>query len=264
MDQGEVLLASASLRALFFESPPDVPMLRQLLGDDISKVRIEAIESDFTMFLLAVSPQSGWIHGGDFFFELLNNPILHQEHPFDVPKEALFHLPRNETTESMWKKHQAWLTTIEAGDRVHSHFHFDSAGGVTAMASICRRAVGFDKWGDLRIGYAKDIPITRKNVVKHVANKVGGIHYDKSRLPHRKDDVDSFKALTEVFDWNEQSAMHAGLVATAVCCAELIRVPILLEIYRGLASFLAARQRRLEGEDRSSRQARLRNWSDCS
>jgi len=107
---------------------------------------------------------------------------------------------------------------------------------------MTRRIVPLSKWGGTRIGYLKDLAITRRNIIEYVANRLGGVHYDSNRAPRDPSDVAQFRVLATAYDWNDRALMHAGFVAVGLACLEILNAPGIHNLYRQCEQLLANRQ----------------------
>lgn len=113
------------------------------------------------------------------------------------------------------------------------------------MCTITRKVVPLQEWGSVRLGFLRKIPIRRRNIICYVANKLGGVHFDSTRLPSSETDKAEFKVLAQVYDWDKQAVMHAGLVAVALACVEVTRIPLVQDLLIALERFQHERQKRL-------------------
>ena len=113
------------------------------------------------------------------------------------------------------------------------------------LCTITRKVVPLQEWGNVRLGFLRDIPIRRRNIICYVANKLGGVHFDSLRFPHNESDKAEFKVLAQAYDWDKQAVTHAGLVAVALACVEIVRTPVIRDLLVALERFHAERQKRL-------------------
>jgi hypothetical protein len=125
-----------------------------------------------------------------------------------------------------------------------------STGGPSQYLRITRRRVKLKDWGNTRIGYLKSIPITRKNLLCYVANKLGGVHYDHDRLPVDENDRQQFRVLAQAYDWEDQAIVHAGFVFVGIACLEIVKCEALTDLMFALHDFHNKRQERLMRGDR--------------
>jgi hypothetical protein len=105
--------------------------------------------------------------------------------------------------------------------------------------------VTISEWGDVRIGYLKKVPITRRNLITYVANKLGGVHYDGRRLPADLDDAEQYRVLATAYDWDNQAIMHAGFVMVGLACVEILRSPPIRPLLDALVKHHNRRQGQL-------------------
>lgn len=241
MDQAELVLASASIRALFFD---DTPQLITFLNQHELHFQIEAMESNLGLILLSeLLPEPG--HVSDELVACLYDPEKREQFPLDKPSAVVIVHESRHGLESMLDGHALWAPTREEDIAINSSLSAFTNVGPMQLLELCRRSVDIRDWGSLRVGYLKSLRIDRRNLITYVANKLGGVHYDSKRRPAKLEDADQFRALATSYDWDDQSLMHAGLVATGVACSELVLVPELRQLYEELGRLLASRQRSL-------------------
>lgn len=140
---------------------------------------------------------------------------------------------------------EVWRPTDEETKRLNTYVGFSNLGGPLQPVTVTRKRVPISEWGNTRLGYLKGIPIRRRNIICYVANKLGGVHYDSSRLPAGEEDRSEFKILAQAYDWEKQSIMHAGLTAVAIACIEIASHPQIAEVLSALRTFDNERQARL-------------------
>lgn len=122
--------------------------------------------------------------------------------------------------------------------------------GICQYAHITRKYVSLEQWGNEVVGMLAEIPIRRRNIICYVANKLGGVHYDSSRLPARDADAREYKVLAEALDWKAEAVVHAGLILVFLSCVELIRTELIEDIYLSLSDFHERRQLRLRNGEK--------------
>lgn len=243
MDQAELLLAAASLRALFFDDTPK-PMLVSFLEENGLEIEIEAIESNLGLILLSqLLPEPG--HISDHLAAHILDPELREQFPAEREHESFIFYTDRIGLESMAKRPELWAPNREQDTKINSGLTSLTNGGPAQMLWLCRRRVSLADWGKVRVGYLKDKPINRRNLVSYVANKLGGVHYDSKRTPRNLDDAEQFAVLATGYDWDDMSLMHAGLVAVALACIEVIAVPEIRALRHDFKQLLEGRQRRL-------------------
>lgn len=241
MDQAELVLASASLRALFFD---DSPQLITFLDQHHLSFQIEAMESNLGLILLSeLLPEPG--HISDEFVGCLIDPERRERCAVDSPSTVLIVHPDRRGFESMLRGYKLWVPTKDEDIGINSGLTPFSNTGPMQLLELCRRSVDIRRWGGLRIGYLKNLRIDRRNLITYVANKLGGVHYDSKRRPANLEDADQFRALSSGYDWDDQSLVHAGLVATGLACIEVLLVPEIRNLYADLQHLLTKRQQRL-------------------
>jgi len=239
MDQGELVLCAAALRALFFDDSP-APMLRTLLGVAFEDLQIEAMEADLGLVLLSeLIPDD--FHVSDFFVHALLDPKARADHPLDEEFEVLHAFMDRMPFEDMMRDPQRWVPKLSESASGPTHM---SNVGPSQLLRVCRRRRPAAHWGEVQIGALKAIPIRRKVLIKYVANKLGGVHYESKRLPSVRAEAEEFKILASAMDWDNQAIMHAGLVAVAIACIEVMSSEVGL-LTTELVRFHDARQARL-------------------
>lgn len=245
MDQADLLLCSASLRTLFFDDTPS-PILLDFLTQHGIDVEIETFETDLAMlFFSQVEPKDAG-HVCDLCLSLL----------FDQESRDYFELDKaqpiviatdgaSNVYTSLEKRPEVWRPTVDESKRINSHVGFSNLGGPSQLVTITRKRVPISEWGNTRLGFLKGKPIRRRNIICYVANKLGGVHYDSTRLPAGEEDRSEFKILAQAYDWEKQAIMHAGLVAVAIACIEIAAHPQVAEVLKALRKFDHERQARL-------------------
>jgi len=242
MDHGELLLSSASLRALFFDK--EGPVLTPFLAAHDIEIEVECLESDFSMALLSHHVPDQF-HVSDFLMQALLDPELKKEHPLDQPKEILLAHDSREGYETLISQPEIWVPTREESLQINGGPSHLTNMGPAQLAHVCRRRPPLSQWGKIPIGRAKAVAITRSNIISYVANKFGGVHYDKERMPSAEDDKAQFKALASAYDMDSKAIMHAGLVAVALACIEIVSNDDFGAMWRALREFHDERQARL-------------------
>jgi len=245
MDQSDLLLCSASLRTLFFDDSPS-PILIDFLTQHAIDVEIDTFETDIAMLLFAQVGPKGPGHVCDICLGLLFDESMREYCELDQPKPLMLIVDDAAETYSDLKNHtHVWRPTKEEAMRMNTSIDFSNPERPSQLITVTRKQVPIAKWGTVRIGYLKGIPIHRKNIITYVANKLGGIHYDSKRLPTEKNDKEEFKILAQAYDWNKQAVMHAGLTIIAIACIEIVRHPQMREILIALQNFESSRRIRL-------------------
>lgn len=244
MDQAELLLCAASLRALLFDDSPAPILLKFLKQHDIP-IKIEAIETDLAMIFLAQvePPEQG--HISDFLIQILLNPTTRQAYELDKPTPLLISGDACKSYKSMEAQPQVWRTPEEAASANIFQVGYSNLGGPSQLCHFTRRRVSLDQWGNVRLGFLREIPIRRSSIICYVANKLGGVHYDSTRLPRDRENREEFKMLAQAYDWENQAIMHAGLVAVAIACIEIAVHPQIRGVFRALQRFNDVRLGRL-------------------
>lgn len=245
MDQADLLLCSASLRTLFFDDTPS-PILLDFLTQHEIDVELETFETDLAMLFFSQVEQRESGHACDLCLGLLFDREMRDYCELGKSKEIFIAIdgPQKAYT-SLVRRPEVWCLTVEESERLNTSVGFSNLGGLTQMATVTRKRVPIGEWGNTRLGYLKGIPIRRRNIICYVANKLGGVHYDSTRLPAGEEDRSEFKILAQAYDWEKQAIMHAGLTAVAIACLEIATHPQLAELLHALRQFNHERQARL-------------------
>lgn len=242
MEHARLILASASLRALFFD---ENPILISFLKENDMEFEIESIESTLNLFLLSVFVD-GDTHVSDYFAGLIIDTNLKNNHPINEKQQAFTfydgenHFEKIEESPNIWR-----ISPEEDNDEINSGMSISNNGTPSQMFFVTRKSTSIFDWGNVTIGYLKNIAITRKNIITFVANKLGGVHYDSSRLPATKEEKNKFKILSTAYDWNNKSIMNAGLVAIGQSCIEIASSSFAFGLMRESEKFYKFRLDRL-------------------
>lgn len=240
MDQGDMLLCSASLRALLFD---DKPILIGFMKHHDLSIEIETTETNLGLaFLSKLVPGEG--HVSDMLIQVLLNPEVRDGFPLDQRKQPFFVYEDATGFESISQRPEIWYPKDTENKAINAP-PILAGKNPHQLLDITRRRVQVAEWGKVRVGFLREIAITRRNLVTYVANEMGGVHYDPNRLPANMEDATQFKVLRTQYDWENDAIMHAGLVGVAVCCIELLANPDILGLLNVLEKFHAQRQERL-------------------
>lgn len=243
MDPTELLLAAASLRALFFDDTPR-PMLLGFLEDHGLSFDIEAIETNLGLILLSqLLPEDG--HISDELAGCILDPEHHERMPLEKKVQVMAFHTDARGLESMMKRPDLWAPSREEDVAINSGLTPYMGEGPGQLIDLRRTRVPLKDWGRVRLGFLKTIPIDRKNIISYVANKLGGVHYDSKRRPADTNDATQFKALATGYDWDDQALMHAGFVAVGLACIEVLYTREIVALRNDFARFHAMRQSRL-------------------
>jgi hypothetical protein len=241
MDHADLLLCSASFRALFFD---DNPMLLRFATTHQLTIEIECLETNLALLLLSwLTPDEG--HVSDFLMQVLLDSKMRDLYALDKTYQAFCFFEDGKGFESVLRRPNIWVPSSAADEKINSALGISNLGAPAQLLDIKRRRVPLEEWGKVRIGYLKEIAINRRNLLTYVANKLGGVHYDSKRLPMDPEDATQFTVLATAYDWDNQAIMHAGLVAVAMACIELINTPEIVGLVPALQTFHAERHQRL-------------------
>jgi hypothetical protein len=240
MDHADLLLCSASLRALVFD---DKPILIGFMTSHGLSIEIETTETNLGLaFLSELVPDEA--HFSDMLIQVLLNPQMRDAFQLDQKNQTFFLYGDATGFESISQRPDIWYPRNIENRAINSP---PVLAGKTPnqLVGITRRRVSLADWGEVRIGFLREIAITRRKLVKYVANELGGVHYDPNRLPASTEDATQFKVLRTQYDWENDAIMHAGLVGVAVCCIELLTSPDILGLLNAMEKFHDQRQERL-------------------
>lgn len=240
MKQSETLRASASLRALFFDHSPR-PMLTGFVDRHALDIEIEATETNFGLVLLSqLIPEEG--HVSDYIASSILSASRDKEFPLNEAARVAFVHSTRQGFDGVMKRSQIWEPTSEEDAEINSFLSGSTNVGPMQMLGLTRWLVKLQDWGNLRIGYLKGIPITRRKIIEHVANHLGGVHYDSNRTPRDVDDLAQFRVLASAMDWDDQALTPTGFVAVGLACIEVLNSDGVRELYGQICQQLDARQ----------------------
>lgn len=239
IEHEELLLASASLRALFFDGGG---MLTLFLEEQNADLMIEAFETDLGLILLSELIDDEF-HISDFIMDAYFRPSTDERKAVDKPWPLLVAYDDREKFGGLLRRAHLWAPKRDTGINGPSP---SSNVGPMQLATFCRKRTGLKEWGRLRLGYLKGVPIDRRSIVTYVANQLGGVHYDSKRLPKDPDDANQFQALAQGLDWDHEAITPGGLVAIALACVEIARSPDVMKLAVALDKFVRERQERLK------------------
>lgn len=234
MSKPDLLLASASLRALLLDDTGTPLLLSRLMSRNPTLV---AFECNISMLLLSAMNPPAELHVSDLLSGYCVNKEMEEYYSLDQTREFMVvHTDPAEFACAM-SRASIWTTTTEEADKLSAYVSVAN-GAPMQLGAITRRNVALTNWCNLQIGLLRTTPITRGALIRYAANKLGGVHFDSKRLPQSRDE-DGFRMLATAMDWNQQAFMHAALVGVAICCVELLRSQFVFELYSDLdASFL--------------------------
>jgi hypothetical protein len=243
MDHADLLLSAASMRALFFDNRGQPIALTFLREHDIA-VEMEVLETNVNLLLLSALVPDDW-HVSDFLVDILLNPDMEDKFPVDQTRQTMYCFTDGKGFETVSQRPDLWVPTWVDDEQINSGVGISNLGAPAQLMNVTRRRVPLQQWGDIRIGYLKNISIRRRNLLTHVANQLGGVHYDSKRLPRDEKDRTEFQALSVSYDWDHQAIMHAGLVTVGLACIEIAAADKLFGLTQALGDFHVRRQQRL-------------------
>lgn len=245
MDQADLLLCSASLRTLLFDDSPS-PILIDFLTQHEIEIEMETFETDIAMLFFAQVEPTERGHACDLCLGLLFDKDMREYCELGQSKQLVLVADgTNKTYSSLERRPEVWRPSRKDSVRLNTSVGFSNLGGPLQLITVTRKRVPIAEWGKVRFGYLKGIPITRRNIISYVANKLGGVHYDSSRLPASESDKAEFRVLAQAYDWEKQAIMHAGLTAVAIACIEIVMHPLIRDILTALQKFENERRARL-------------------
>lgn len=239
LDPGKVLLLAASLRALMFDQSGE-PLLLNFLAQHAIALEVSSFEGDFAMMFYSQIKPADDGHLTDFLFPFLaGDKELAEGFPKDEYCEFFFGL-KDHIPNSLKGRFDVWSPRKRLAQ--HSAVGLANDDYMVQLCHITRKTVPITEWGDLSVGYLKDIPIRRRSVIEYAANRIGGVHYD---LAHHTRVSNEFRMLSQAYDWEHQALCNGALVATAVCAIELAMTRELQQIFGSLMQAELSRRERL-------------------
>ncbi len=183
---------------------------------------------------------------------LFSGELGGKKFPLEKREQMLFAYDEEGIAEKL-EPHTALWSPDKADDEINfppglaSMSRKDSTNtkGLMQLVDITHRRVEAELWGEVRIGFLKDRPIRRRNLLTYVANKLGGVHLDSKRFPPDPSDEKEFRALASMYDPDFKAIMHGGLVATGMACLEFALEPRVHELLRAVRKFLSERPTQL-------------------
>ena len=242
MDQDSLLLASASLRTLVFGNSPGDGILLKFFKEHNIDAKVHTVSTDLNLlFMSHFFPNDD--HISSLLAQIAINPdSISTEGPMPLTGEFFFAIANPEVVQDQMKNLNLWMpTSSECPD----YGLGISPTGPAGLVRYTRHSSKLDDWGNQRIGILKSTEIRKSNIIQFAANKLGGVHYDSSRIPSREDDRNQYKILSTVYDWDYQSIIHAALIATALISLELFTSSEVIMLRENLPKFLNDRQARL-------------------
>jgi hypothetical protein len=245
VDQSEIILASASLRSLLFDDSPS-PLLIDFFRQHKMPAWVETIEAGSAMLLLSELEPGAGPHMSDFFMGILEDEKMREDFKLNEPHSFVTVMQEGSSVlSSLHDRINVWAPGMESKAPVNTSLGYQPGTGICQYTQVTRKIVNLEDWGNVRIGYLKNIPIRRRSIICYVANKLGGVHYDSTRIPRNPLDLLEFNALAMSYDWESQAVTHAGIIAVALACIELTRSEFFLPLLSALEIFHMKRQERL-------------------
>jgi len=242
----EVLLASASLRALLFDDSPG-PQLIDFMRTHGLEIAVETVSTTSAMLLFSEVTPGHELHLADFIVEILLNQDVRADFKESEPRSFVTVLQEtHDVVREIGQKQARWAPiSPDYLEKTNSTVGHQPGVGIFQYANITRKTVPLTKWGDEVVGMLGEISIRRRTIITYVANRLGGVHYDSRRFPVKEADAREFRVLAESFDWKQEAVVHAGLVVVFLSCLELVINESICEIHRALNEFHQSRQQRL-------------------
>lgn len=237
MDDGMLLQSAASLRILLFDKSP---ILIDFIKRHQIDVTVEAIESDINLLLMAMQEYDA-MHITDFFAAAVCDEKLKSQIPLDEVQQSVYLDADKKVDTRFFENRDKWLPTLDVQDSIGSNVSISQNAKPCQFLNYTRRETPIVDWGNMRIGYLKNKPMTRKDIVIYAANWLGGVHYNSLR----KSDSDEFRLLASAMDWEDQSYMHSALVIVGLATIELVKSPEIKKLYQSLVAFYVKRKERL-------------------
>jgi hypothetical protein len=241
MHPADLLLAAASFRVLLFDTDGEPILLKFLEKHQIS-IQLSALETNAGMIFMPLLSFEGNITDG--LAEIVLDP---EQLPVGQSRQLLFAYDEAGIAEGFEQHSRLWHPSVDGNGvnfppGIAGMVKQGSSGkALVQLVDITHRRVSPELWGDVRMGFLKDRPIRRRNLLTYVANKLGGVHLDAKRFPPDPNDEKEFRALATMYDPDFKAIMHGGLVATGMACLEFALEPDIHELLRAVRKFLAER-----------------------
>src|SRR3954471_14019925 len=162
MDHGDLLLCSASLRALLFD---EKPMLIVFMKHHSLSIEIETIETNLGLaFLSQLATGKG--HVSDFLVQALLDPQMRSAFPVDQKKQAFFVYEGPPDFGSIAQRPEIWYPKDAKNADINSPPVL-AGNNPHQLVDITRRRVSLADWGKVRLGFLREIAIPRRNLVTH-------------------------------------------------------------------------------------------------
>ena len=243
MDHRDLLLSSASLRALFFDNGAK-PILIDFIDRYEIDIEIKSFETNLSMVLFAQMEPSSKGHISSYFYEFLLDSKLHESYELNQKQSLVISCEDKDSYEKIRARPDIWQPKIN--DEVGYGLGFCQEDKPLQLIHIKKKKVKLQQWGNLQIGYLKNIPIKRRTIISYVANQLCGVHYNAELIKKHEKDKNEFEVLAEAYDWNQESKMHAGFVCVGLACIELARTASLISLYNYLSEYYLAKVKKLD------------------
>ncbi len=241
IDSGQLLLAAASLRALILDSAAK-PLLISFIEKNNIELIINSFEGDFAMLFYSQNKPEKHGHLAHFLLSFIVLEEFQKNFAVDT-KEEICLFTEDLAPDSLKHRFDVWLPRDQNSD--HSGVTLANGTQFSQIFHITRKHVSIDNWKNLKMGFLKDTPIKRERIIDYVANKLGGVHFDKSHHTKDKKRQNEFRLISQAFNWENQAIMHGAIVAIAICVIELATCPKIIEIYDQLLNIDNKRRNRL-------------------
>lgn len=166
-------------------------------------------------------------HLAQFLLSLIVDERQQIEFPVGVQKIFVLSEDRQIPT-SLANTIDTWAPT---DDNTYMGADLANDDQVVQLCRVTRRHAPIAEWGNLRMGYLKDIPIRRKSIIEYTANRLGGVHYDTAHHTMDKERANEFRLLTKAYNWEDRAIMHGAVVATAISAIEVAVCRELIDLY---------------------------------
>lgn len=226
--QEDLLLLSASMRALLTDKAVQRPLLLHHLDEFDIDAQVRCVETDFSMLFLNAMDRDQAGSSSNLFLAMLIG-TKETEGLDDGKEHEVVIVQKGQIPPSLARTPELWAPKK---DSQHGAVGPANDGQDVQLAHISARTCSVREWLSVRLGYLKDIPIRRDKIIEYAANHLGGVHFDEDH--HTAIEDKEFRLLSQIFTWEQKPYMHGVLVALAVCAIELVQSQQIQEIYQGL------------------------------
>lgn len=131
VDHANLVLSSASFRALLFDDSPS-PILIDFIKQHELTVEIETFETNLAMLLLAQVEPASKGHISDFFLQLILDPAVQKDYELGRSHQIVVTTEACRAFESLSKKPEVWKLSRSEDNEINSGLGYSNLGGTNA------------------------------------------------------------------------------------------------------------------------------------